>query len=207
MIKETVAQKGNESRSHSRDFHRVIMGNDNDTDQGNQKLYSRLRNDSSPMRKPVETTRQISGTAEKWTEQDTHAFPGNTLGYRSRSPSSAEGEIEKSPGSSVGSPRARDYWETVLGPSSNGEMSGNTNPLPNGTEEKPYQCSICPSSFKKRCNLLTHISNVHEKIRPFVCSICYRRFARKSNCVKHMKLVHRIPRERIEVLETKDTGN
>lgn len=52
--------------------------------------------------------------------------------------------------------------------------------------EKPFACHSCPLRFRKRCNLMTHISNVHEKIRPFYCSLCLRRFARKSNCAKHV---------------------
>lgn len=52
--------------------------------------------------------------------------------------------------------------------------------------EKPFACPSCSLRFRKRCNLMTHISNVHEKIRPFYCSLCLRRFARKSNCAKHV---------------------
>lgn len=53
-------------------------------------------------------------------------------------------------------------------------------------DKKPFECSICPKSFRKRCNLLTHISNVHEKVKPYYCPICLRHFARKSNCGKHV---------------------
>lgn len=55
--------------------------------------------------------------------------------------------------------------------------------------DKPFACSSCPLRFRKRCNLMTHMSNVHEKIRPFYCSLCLRRFARKSNCAKHVSYI------------------
>lgn len=60
---------------------------------------------------------------------------------------------------------------------------------PNGKErqeQRPFKCSICSKSFRKRCNLLTHVSNVHEKLKPYYCPICLRHFARKSNCGKHV---------------------
>lgn len=54
------------------------------------------------------------------------------------------------------------------------------------TEIRPFACPTCALRFRKRCNLVTHVSNVHHKIRPFYCSLCMRRFARKSNCAKHV---------------------
>lgn len=96
------------------------------------------------------------------------------------------------------------YWEIVMSPSAprpvyegaadpsdpmryaeNGSESDRKSP-DSPCEERPYGCSLCDARFRKRCNLMTHISNVHDKIKPYYCSICMRRFARKSNCGKHV---------------------
>lgn len=111
----------------------------------------------------------------------------------------------------------RDYWNIVMGPrqpkqyqhhktsnksksiirkSSKALKSSIATPV---DSEKRFACPSCPLRFRKRCNLMTHISNVHEKIRPFYCSLCLRRFARKSNCAKHMRLVHHLSHDRIQV--------
>lgn len=183
---EENSQKRDELRALSPCISAAIMGQHKDSGQGTQRKPSRPANEVSPVRKSTQTKSQTSASEEKWVEEDIQAFPGNTLGDPLHSPASAETELQRSPISSTHSPKPRDYWETVLGPSADMAMYGNTNPSSSSKGEKPYRCSICPSSFKKRCNLLTHISNVHDKIRPFLCSVCYRRFARKSNCVKHV---------------------
>lgn len=149
---------------------------------------------SSGGRKSSGTNSASPPQSKQWAEENSHGFAGNTVGESSHSP-----VVEKSDGpqrssqSPASSSRTRDFWETVLGPSpSDTDLLGNTNPSPHDTNDtkdktdKPYACSTCPKRFKKRCNLLTHVSNVHDKIRPFQCSICYRKFARKSNCVKHV---------------------
>lgn len=154
--------------------------------QGTHRKCPQSANELSPDHKSTQTRSQAPASEKKWMEEDLQAFPGNTLAGPLHSPSgSAQTEVQRSPGSSTNSPKPRDYWDTVLGPFDM-DLLGNTNPSSTSKPEKPYHCSICPSTFKKRCNLLTHISNVHEKIRPFLCPICFRRFARKSNCVKHV---------------------
>lgn len=60
-------------------------------------------------------------------------------------------------------------------------------------EAKVFECSLCPLAFRKKCNLETHINDVHEKIMPYVCSVCRRRFSRKSNCAKHVSLDSSFP--------------
>lgn len=159
--------------------------------QGTHRKCSQTVNEISTEGKSTETKSQTPASMEKWIEEDIHAFPGNTLGDPLHSPSgSAETELQRSPVSSTNSPKPRDYWGTVLGPSFEMDMLGNTDLSSPSKPEKPYHCSICPSTFKKRCNLLTHISNVHDKIRPFLCPVCFRRFARKSNCVKHVSFAN-----------------
>lgn len=101
----------------------------------------------------------------------------------------------------------RDYWNIVMGPrqpkqyqhhrTSNKSKSiiRKSNKAHKSTistpvdSEKRFACPSCPLHFRKRCNLMTHISNVHDKIRPFYCSLCLRRFARKSNCAKHVSII------------------
>lgn len=106
--------------------------------------------------------------------------------------------------SSLSRPKRQCHWEIVMSPSPPSPMYGKI-PSPNGPnecaenicevdgkasgdscEERPYGCSECDARFRKRCNLRTHISNVHDKIKPYYCPVCFRRFARKSNCGKHV---------------------
>lgn len=82
------------------------------------------------------------------------------------------------------------YWDVVLGSQCQMEqpppLDGVANKHGSDVPLKPFVCPTCSLRFRKRCNLITHISNVHDKIRPFYCSLCMRRFARKSNCSKHV---------------------
>lgn len=91
----------------------------------------------------------------------------------------------------------RNYWDIVLEPKVK-TTSTKMQPLDQKSEKiqedipspsKPFVCPTCSLRFRKRCNLITHISNVHKKIRPFYCSMCLRRFARKSNCAKHVSFI------------------
>lgn len=129
-------------------------------------------------------------------DNEMQSFSGNSLGQVQNSPSkSAETVLQFSPlVQTRKEAESHSYWDTVLGPSfkkgvplwipMTGSMKGPA--TADVSDEKPHTCSICPMSFKKRCNLVSHVSNVHEKIRPFQCNVCARTFARKSNCVKHV---------------------
>lgn len=115
---------------------------------------------------------------------------------------SAENVIaHKSPMSSVSTNiECEKYWNVVMNSmtgnvESRSQKVGHQNGLsvkdptliPNeDPQQKPFRCPTCSMRFRKRCNLLTHISNVHEKLKPFFCPICLRHFARKSNCGKHV---------------------
>lgn len=151
---------------------------------------SRSPTSSSGGRTSTEKHCHSPPSRNRWTEENIHAFPGNTIEGSSHTPVPPRpSEPQSSSASPSQASRPRDYWETVLGPSNETELLGSTNPTPSGRCDKPYPCSVCPLRFKKRCNLLTHISNVHEKVRPFLCSVCFRKFARKSNCVKHVSFI------------------
>lgn len=95
--------------------------------------------------------------------------------------------IDSSPSTSP-SPTSttHDFWETVLNLPNPPTDDYLTTFAEQQKPEKPFPCSSCDARFKKRCNLISHVKNVHEKLRPFGCSVCFRRFARKSNCVKHV---------------------
>lgn len=91
-------------------------------------------------------------------------------------------------------PRAQphDFWDTVLGPPRIDSIVQNKSITAlriDALKPKPFQCHRCSLSFRKRCNLVSHVNNVHEKLRPFYCSICLRKFARKSNCSKHVSFI------------------
>lgn len=100
-------------------------------------------------------------------------------------------------GEKASNENGHNYWATVLDPSSAGSpLSDNLNLIrPPQPHFKPFPCPRCALRFRKRCNLVSHISNVHDKVRPFYCSICLRRFARKSNCSKHVSFFHPITAE------------
>jgi len=105
----------------------------------------------------------------------------------SDSPTSLSRAFEEE-GGNLSSSRSHNFWETVLGSSEEKEKP-KPGTFPKGSWlARRFACSSCPARFKRRCNLETHVQNVHEKIRPFSCSVCYRRFARKSNCVKHVSI-------------------
>ena len=98
------------------------------------------------------------------------------------------GSSQSSTRSSSPSP-SHDFWGTVLGPTqaTRNIIQQQERKFSNeDMEDKPFACSRCSFRFRKRCNLVSHINNVHERLRPFCCSVCLRRFARKSNCGKHV---------------------
>ncbi|XP_077375749.1 uncharacterized protein LOC144032148 isoform X2 [Festucalex cinctus] len=53
-------------------------------------------------------------------------------------------------------------------------------------ESKPFACSFCPLSFRRRCNLITH-TRTHTGEKPFACLICAKRFARKGPLIVHIR--------------------
>lgn len=56
---------------------------------------------------------------------------------------------------------------------------------------KETVCHICRSSFKRKYDLLQHISAVHDKKRPYKCNNCDSSFAHKGTLSKHVRTVHR----------------
>lgn len=52
-------------------------------------------------------------------------------------------------------------------------------------------CPFCESHFKRRYDLVQHISAVHEKRRPYACDSCDQAFAHKGTLSKHVRTVHR----------------
>lgn len=178
-------------------FAESFAGNFTDSPAGKAKLRSKCEHspnskgaNSSKAASPVHTgsASRSSESRSKFYEEDTRAFPGNTLSQGYHSPSkSAATTINLSPSTSPQPPGRRNYWETVLGPKVETAKPGKKGSQKRESIEKPHKCRLCSMSFKKRCNLVSHVSNVHEKIRPFQCSVCTRTFARKSNCVKHVR--------------------
>ena len=51
-------------------------------------------------------------------------------------------------------------------------------------QERPYSCTICDKSFKRRSSLATH-KFIHTDLKPHVCDVCNKRFLRKSDLKKH----------------------
>ncbi|XP_077420912.1 uncharacterized protein LOC144051035 [Vanacampus margaritifer] len=53
-------------------------------------------------------------------------------------------------------------------------------------EGKPFACSFCTLTFRRRCNLITH-TRTHTGEKPFACLVCAKRFARKGPLNVHMR--------------------
>lgn len=51
-------------------------------------------------------------------------------------------------------------------------------------QERPFNCTVCEKSFKRRSSLATH-KFIHTDLKPHVCSECNKRFLRKSDLKKH----------------------
>ena len=54
------------------------------------------------------------------------------------------------------------------------------------------QCPQCPKSFKRRDQLNSHISNIHDRDEPvqYVCYFCERKFSKKVNLNQHVVDLH-----------------
>ena len=52
------------------------------------------------------------------------------------------------------------------------------------SQERPFNCTVCEKSFKRRSSLATH-KFIHTDLKPHVCSECNKRFLRKSDLKKH----------------------
>lgn len=69
----------------------------------------------------------------------------------------------------------------------------NLGPPPNGQHsdtERPFLCSICDKTFKRRAHLDDHQSAIHDRRRPFECSECKRKFVTRSNLARHAQTIH-----------------
>lgn len=52
--------------------------------------------------------------------------------------------------------------------------------------KRPYGCHVCSTTFKRKYDLVQHVSAVHDKKRPYGCSKCQSRFAHKGTLTKHV---------------------
>ncbi|CAG7838014.1 unnamed protein product [Allacma fusca] len=54
------------------------------------------------------------------------------------------------------------------------------------SEERPWNCDLCPATFKHKSDLNGHRKTVHDKIRHFVCQICDQRFGHQCGLRVHL---------------------
>ena len=55
------------------------------------------------------------------------------------------------------------------------------------TGEKPFFCSLCPSTFSVRGNLVKH-ERTHTGDKPFACTACPSTFSQRGSLVKHQRI-------------------
>lgn len=102
------------------------------------------------------------------------AFPNNSVHYYDRDFSSSSAGLYLSSS-------GRSGVSTCLNPSQQMTVAN----------RKDAPCPHCPAYFKRKYDLLQHISAVHEKNRPFRCDSCDTSFAHKGTLSKHIRTVHR----------------
>ncbi|KAI1088663.1 hypothetical protein F5B19DRAFT_410630 [Rostrohypoxylon terebratum] len=68
------------------------------------------------------------------------------------------------------------------------DASWREDPFPGNEAQEKYQCSRCPSSFKRPEHLKRH-QRSHDGHKPFMCSICLKRFFRSDILTRH-ELMH-----------------
>lgn len=54
------------------------------------------------------------------------------------------------------------------------------------TASRPYPCDFCPKRFRKKANLINHMT-AHQNDRPHVCNLCGARYIRKSDLLNHLR--------------------
>jgi len=52
---------------------------------------------------------------------------------------------------------------------------------------RPYPCDFCSRRFRKRANLMTHMTS-HQTDRPYSCNLCGSRYIRKCDLNNHLKV-------------------
>ena len=60
----------------------------------------------------------------------------------------------------------------------------------NTIEDRPYVCTQCEKTFKRREKLKRHVDCVHDKLKPFGCPLCNIFFARKDKLKRHLSHIH-----------------
>ncbi|KAI9001595.1 hypothetical protein BC832DRAFT_520869, partial [Gaertneriomyces semiglobifer] len=54
------------------------------------------------------------------------------------------------------------------------------------SEERPFHCSDCPHSFRRKHDLHRHFRSMHALKKPFECGHCGKPFARSDALTRHL---------------------
>lgn len=202
MNSETGKDDGSRQRSN---FWDTVLEKDSSFNLGTKETKTGLQNStkSAGRNSRRRTTMTEGSTFHIHTPLESHHFlPRNTTADDLSNPSAGNSSFGSNRIGSNVFQSSTSHFERAGGASSAGiylsssERSGAPPYLSSSQQisvasRKDAPCPHCSAHFKRKYDLLQHISAVHEKNRPFRCDACDTSFAHKGTLSKHVRTVHR----------------